>query len=47
MTWALAVVVLGVVMLLAGGPSNFMYACELALRSVAESVYQGWVTFRG
>lgn len=47
LTLAMGVIALGVIMLLAGGPANFMIACEHALRSVAESIYQGWLTFRG
>lgn len=47
LTLAIAVVALGVVILLAGGPANFMNSCEHALRAVAESLYQSWLTFRG
>jgi len=47
MTLAVALVALGIVMLLAGGPSEFMFACENMLRQVAESIYAGWLTFRG
>jgi hypothetical protein len=47
MTIAIALVALGVVMVLAGGPANFMQACERGLQAVAESVYQGWRSFKG
>ena len=47
MTAAMAIIALGVVMLLAGGPTNFMKACERGLQTVAESVYQGWRSFKG
>ncbi len=47
MTVAMAIIALGVAMLLAGGPANLMQLCENLLRTVAESVYQGWVAFRG
>lgn len=46
LTVAIGIVALGVIVLLAGGPANFMIACEHALRAVAESIYQGWLTFR-
>lgn len=47
LTLAMGAIALGVIVLLAGGPSSFLIACEQALRSVAESIYQGWLTFRG
>lgn len=47
LTLAMGVIALGVIVLLAGGPSSFLVACEHALRSVAESIYEGWLTFRG
>ena len=47
MTFAMAVVALGVVVLLAGGPTPFMQACERGLQSVAEAIYQGWRSFSG
>jgi hypothetical protein len=47
MTLAMAIIAFGVVMVLSGGPDNFMQACESGLRTVAESIYQGWLTFRG
>jgi hypothetical protein len=47
MTIAMAIIALGVAMLLAGGPANLMQLCENSLRTVAESVYQGWLAFRG
>lgn len=47
MTLAMAVIALGVVMLLAGGPAQFMLACERALQSIAEAVYRGWLAFTG
>jgi len=46
MTIAMALIALGVLVVLAGGPSDFMKACESMLRSVAESIYQGWLSFR-
>jgi hypothetical protein len=47
MTVAMALIALGVVMVLAGGPVNFFQACERGLQSVAESLYQGWRSFKG
>lgn len=47
LTFFVAMIALGVVILLAGGPANFVYACENMLRVVAESIYRGWLTFRG
>lgn len=47
LTLAMAVITLGVVMLLAGGPAAFMQTCEALLRTVAEAIYQGWLSFRG
>lgn len=47
MTLAMAIIAFGVVMVLSGGPADFMQACESGLRTVAESIYQGWLTFRG
>ena len=41
----MGVIVLGVVMLLAGGPREFMLACEGVLQSMAEAIYQGWLNF--
>jgi len=46
LTFAIGVIALGVIILLAGGPANFMNACENALRSVSEALYQGWLSFR-
>lgn len=46
LTLAIALVALGIVILLAGGPTDFMHACEDALRALAESLYQGWLSFR-
>ena len=45
MTLAMAIIALGVVMLLAGGPKNLMLACESALQGAAEAIYQGWLSF--
>ena len=45
LTFAMGVIVVGVVMLLAGGPHEFMLTCERALQSVAEAIYQGWLSF--
>jgi hypothetical protein len=46
MTVAMAIIVLGVAMLLAGGPANLMQLCESSLRTVAEWIYQSWLSFR-
>jgi len=35
------------IMVVVGGPANFFIACDNALRAVAESIYQGWLSFRG
>jgi hypothetical protein len=47
MTLAIAVIALGVMVLLAGGPAELANACEQTLRTVAEATYQAWVSFRG
>ena len=47
MTFAMAIIAFGVVMVLAGGPSAFMLACEHALRSGADVLYQAWRTYVG
>ena len=47
MTLAIGLVALGMAVVLAGGPSSFFVVCDNALRSVAESIYQGWLSFRG
>jgi hypothetical protein len=47
MTVAMAMIALGVVMVLAGGPSAFMLTCEHALRSGVDVLYQAWRTFIG
>jgi hypothetical protein len=47
MTLAIGIVAIGVAMLLAGGPWEFMLACEDGLRAVAEAIYQGWRAFTG
>lgn len=47
MTLAMAVIALGVVMLLAGGPAEFLLACERALQGIAEAIYRGWLAFTG
>ena len=41
---AVACVALGFVVLLAGGPSQFLTTCEQALRGVATSVQEAWLT---
>ena len=46
MTLAIFLVALGIAIVLAGGPRDFMVACDNALRAVAESIYQGWLSFR-
>ncbi len=46
LTLALGIVALGVAVLLAGGPADFMTACDNALRAAAEAIYQGWLSFR-
>jgi len=43
----MGIIAIGVAMLLAGGPSAFMLACEHALRTGADVLYQGWQTFIG
>ena len=40
------VIALCVAILLAGGPTNLMIACENALRSLYEAIYRGWLSFR-
>ena len=45
LTFAMGIIALGVVMLLAGGPREFMLSCERVLQSLAESIYQGWLSF--
>jgi hypothetical protein len=45
LTFAMGIIALGVVMLLMGGPREFMLACERALQSMAEAIYQGWLAF--
>lgn len=45
MTLAIAIIALGVVMLLAGGPKDVMLACESALQGAAEAIYQSWLRF--
>lgn len=47
MTLAMAVIALGVVMLLAGGPTEFLLMCENALQTIAEAIYRGWLAFTG
>jgi hypothetical protein len=47
MTLAIFAVALGMLIVLAGGPSNFFVACDKTLRAVAEAIYQGWLSFRG
>lgn len=44
---AMLLIVLGMAMVLAGGPREFMLACEDGLRSVAEAIYQAWRAFTG
>lgn len=46
MTLAISLVALGVLMLLAGGPAEFMLASERALQKVAETAYQFWLNVR-
>lgn len=45
LTFAMGIIALGVVMLLAGGPREFMLTCERAFQTVAEAIYQGWLSF--
>lgn len=45
LTLAMGIIALGVAMLLAGGPKEFFIACESALRGIAESIYQAWLSF--
>ena len=45
LTFAMGMIAIGVAMLLAGGPREFMLTCEGALQSVAEAIYQGWLSF--
>ena len=47
MTLAIFLIALGAAIVLAGGPRDFMVACDNALRAVAEALYQGWLSFRG
>jgi hypothetical protein len=44
MTLAMAIIALGVVMVLAGGPKDLMLACERGLQAAAESIYQAWLS---
>lgn len=46
LTFAMFVIALCVAILLAGGPTNLMIACENALRSLYEAIYRGWLSFR-
>jgi hypothetical protein len=43
MTVMVCLVALGILMLLAGGPSEFMTRCERALQGVAETAHQAWL----
>jgi hypothetical protein len=43
MTVAVCLVGLGIIILLAGGPTQFMTSCERALQGVAETAYQAWL----
>ena len=40
---AVGLVALGIVVLLAGGPSEFLTTCEQVLRGLAESAQEAWV----
>jgi hypothetical protein len=46
LTLATAAVALGMIMVLMGGPAEFMRAAEAMLWGGAEALHQAWVNFR-
>ena len=47
LTVAIGLVFFGMLMVLAGGPASFFALFDHALRTLAEMVYQTWLSFRG
>jgi hypothetical protein len=46
LTFATAAVALGMIMVLMGGPAEFMKTAEAMLQGVAEAIYQAWANFQ-